>query len=923
MNAKQAPGSGAPALAQTLRWMLRSPLELLERYQRSYGDVFRLEIFGPRYPQDGGIGPLARRTVVVFSHPDHVQEIFSRSGDELRAGEAQQFLEWFLGPRSLMVLDGAEHHEERRVLLSLFTPERLAQYESILRAAAARAVEAWPEAEKTDLRLLVDRSLEAMNLELALGVDGKRIEQLVQLSRRARHAFSAPILFIPLLRSNLGDWSPGGQMASIRRGLRELVLEQIQRGNGAAQEASGSFLSLLLERQGGQVATEAELSLLLDRVITLLGGIDNASAAVAWTCHHLLQNPEALRRATEEARTGDEGMAAPGSYLEAACKESLRLHPPFPVVVRRVARPVSIGGVVLAPGGFVMASMYLMHRRPDLYPDPGAFQPERFLERQPRAGSYAPFGAGVRRCLGSALATRQMRVLLTEMLRRFDLRSVAPVLFQDTRRNVTVVPAKPLLVSLRLRRGPVSAKQIPGPPHSAVVQSLLSLTSQLQQGEELTRRFGDIFQVRLVMPRYSDDRRARPLVSGTVVLVSSPELLKEIFTKTGPELAGGASRRFAEWFVGRDSLLVLDGEDHRQERRELLSLFTPDRMAGADAVAREVTIEALDRLPAAGMLHLDSFLDELVREISVRLMFGPVEDAVSGRLRACVHHGLTSLGWSAPLMLFPWLRRDFGRWSPGGRAARVLEEFRRILAAEVGLTRSGVRSATSWLARLLALEAEPRDDPATVDRRVSRVLTILEGTETIAAALRWCLHHLLREPAVLALTRDDARSGTGSYLEAVCKETARIHPAIPILSRRVMQDTALGEYRLNQGMYLVGCIYLTHRRTDLYPEPDRFRPERFLERAFSPYEYLPFGGGVRRCLGQGIALRQMSLIVGELLRTFEFEGIPPTPSRAHRRAVMMVPSDPLRVRWRRASHGGSTGTSDQPASALAGRDQGG
>jgi cytochrome P450 len=136
----------------------------------------------------------------------------------------------------------------------------------------------------------------------------------------------------------------------------------------------------------------------------------------------------------------------------------------------------------------------------------------------------------------------------------------------------------------------------------------------------------------------------------------------------------------------------------------------------------------------------------------------------------------------------------------------------------------------------------------------------------------------------------------------------RIHPAIPVLARLVTTPTALGAYRLEPDTYLVGCIYLTHRRPDIYPEPDRFRPERFLERSFSPYEYVPFGGGVRRCLGYGLAFQQMSVVLDELLRTFDLQGQRRPRLRVHRRAVMMVPTDPLRTAVRRVSDARSSST---------------
>src|SRR6185503_18419668 len=179
------------------------------------------------------------------------------------------------------------------------------------------------------------------------------------------------------------------------------------------------------------------------------------------------------------------------------------------------------------------------------------------------------------------------------------------------------------------------------------------------------------------------------------------------------------------------------------------------------------------------------------------------------------------------------------------------------------------------------------------------VLTIFAGMVTVAVALRWCIRHLLDRPDVLGRARDEAQAGSSPYLDAVCKETMRIHPAIPVLARLVTSATDLGPYRLEPATYLLGCIYLTHRRPDLYPEPNRFRPERFLERSFSPYEYVPFGGGVRRCLGQGIALQQMSSVLGEFLRTCDLKGKRRPRLRVQRRAVYMLPADPLRASVRR------------------------
>jgi cytochrome P450 family 135 len=445
-----APGPAAPAVVQTWWWLRRSPLELLEAHQRRYGETFRLEILGPRYRRDRTRWPLARRTVVVYAAPRDVHEVFQRTGGALRAGEAQEFLEWFLGPRSLMVLDDAEHRDERRDMLALFGPDQLAGFERSMQRSAAAAVGGWAAGRGIDLRGLIDHAFEAVNFAIALGVRPDDIMPLIRLTRRARTVFAAPLLFLPVLRVDLGARSPGGCVTALRAALRDVIQRRARDFAAGAGAAEPCLLDTLLARAGGGL--DADLEAVLDRVITILGGMDNASAATAWACTHLLRHPAALERVGREVREcPDDAVPGPDSFLEAVCKESLRLHPPFPAIVRRVTQPVSIGGVDLVPGMFVLASMYLLHRRADLFPEPEAFRPERFTDVCHGFADYVPFGAGLRHCVGHAFAARQMRVVLAEILRRFEVEPDVMPALAATRRNVTVFPASPARATLRLR----------------------------------------------------------------------------------------------------------------------------------------------------------------------------------------------------------------------------------------------------------------------------------------------------------------------------------------------------------------------------------------------------------------------------------------------------------------------------------------
>jgi cytochrome P450 len=431
------PGPSAPALVQTWRWLRwGSSLGLLERYQRQYGDVFRVEVLGPSYRCDGRRWPLSRRTCVVYSAPETIREIFALTGDVLHAGEALAPLEGVLGRRALTLLDGAEHRDERRDMLALLSTDRLDRLEHRMVLAAARAVDRWTPGSGLDLWNLIERTVDELNHATALARHPDEVTWLRRMVHRARRGFLLR-LFMQTVRG--GRAEAGGRTDPSWRAVRDLVARQLHEGRARTPRAETLLLDVLLE--GNPAPSEADLDVVVQRLMTLGAGMENTIAAVAWTCLHLLRNPEALERVRSEVRGDRSHVPRPDSYLEAACKESLRLHPPFPFVIRRVAQPVSIGGFELAPGTLVVASLYLLHRRPELFPEPQAFRPERFMGERVRADAYLPFGTGPRRCLGHAFAVRQIRIMLAEIFRRFDLEleSVAPI--RAARRTITMVPA--------------------------------------------------------------------------------------------------------------------------------------------------------------------------------------------------------------------------------------------------------------------------------------------------------------------------------------------------------------------------------------------------------------------------------------------------------------------------------------------------
>jgi cytochrome P450 len=254
------------------------------------------------------------------------------------------------------------------------------------------------------------------------------------------------------------------------------------------------------------------------------------------------------------------------------------------------------------------------------------------------------------------------------------------------------------------------------------------------------------------------------------------------------------------------------------------------------------------------------------------------------------------LGWlrsvTSPLLLWPRLQVDLGRWSPWGHALALRRRVDAHLRETIARRR---RDDTTRGTDVLSMLVEARDDagnPMRDEQIVDEMLTLLvAGHETTATSLSWTLWRLLSEPAVLARARDEALAANGSnYLDAVIKETLRLNPIIPDVGRRLTRPMRIGDWDLPAGVAVAPCIYLTHRRPDLWPDAERFDPERFLGARPKPYEFFPFGGGVRRCLGMALALVEMRIVLSRLLVQVDVQLAPGYRPRLTRRSITFAPS---------------------------------
>ena len=392
---------------------------------RRYGDMFTLKI-----ANEG--------TWVFVTDPDAVKQIFTGDPRLLHAGEANVVLLPVLGSHSVLLLDEAAHMAQRKLMLPPFHGGRMRGYEQTMAEVAAREIERWPAGEPVSAW----PTMQAITLEVIMrtvfGVtDAERLRRLGD-ALRSSLSWSAD----PKRMARLALLGPRriAERGTLKRALKptdDLIFEEIRfRRDAPDLEQRDDVLSLLLQARhdDGSAMSDQELR---DELMTLLvAGHETSATALAWALEALARHPAALSRLREEVDAGDD------TYLDAVVQETLRLRPVIALVLRRLMEPMEIGGRLLPAGVTVAPCIYLMHRRPDIYPNPGAFRPERFLERPPGTYTWIPFGGGVRRCLGASFAQFEIKVVLRELVARLAIRPARPRPERRVRRAIVFAPER-------------------------------------------------------------------------------------------------------------------------------------------------------------------------------------------------------------------------------------------------------------------------------------------------------------------------------------------------------------------------------------------------------------------------------------------------------------------------------------------------
>jgi cytochrome P450 len=426
------PGPRMPAAAQTVAWAL-APTWVMDQCARRLGDAFTLT-FAP-----------SGMRLVLFGDPQAVKQVFTAPPDVAPSGAGSSPVAPVLGQSSVLTLTGREHMRQRKLLLPPFHGERMREYEDVMVQATRRDMASWPLGEPVRMQPHTRAITLEVIVRAVFGVETERMAPLKQAIRELAEPVRVVAVLRALMRRPTGA-RPTGALGRALDALDELIYAEIARRRGERdieQRADIMSLLLLARDEDGEAMTDVELR---DELVTLLlAGHETTATSVAWALERLVRHPEKLQRLTAEI---DAAGASDGGeeYMTAVVNETLRVRPVVGIVVRLLSEELQVGSYLLPEGTRVAPSIYLTNRNAQVYDEPEAFRPERFLEAAAETFSWIPFGGGIRRCIGASFAQMEMKVMLRTMLS--ELAPSAPKSRRGRRdewvrrRAVTLVPAR-------------------------------------------------------------------------------------------------------------------------------------------------------------------------------------------------------------------------------------------------------------------------------------------------------------------------------------------------------------------------------------------------------------------------------------------------------------------------------------------------
>jgi cytochrome P450 family 110 len=421
----------------------------------------------------------------------------------------------------------------------------------------------------------------------------------------------------------------------------------------------------------------------------------------------------------------------------------------------------------------------------------------------------------------------------------------------------------------------------------------------LSMMEDCAKRYGDIFTLS-VSPKLTP-----------IVFVSNPIALQEILTGDSTKqfsAPGNLNSLFAS-ILGNYSVISVSGTQHQRQRQLLTPPFHGDRMRSYTQVINDITEVVMGGLEINKPFSVRDITQAITLRTIIKAVFGVYEGDRAEKMEVLLGVMMDRLSSpvSVAMLYIPALQKDWGAWSPWGKYLRYQQEINKLIYQEIQERREKPDSSrTDILSLLVSAKDEAGESMSDQELRDELLTLLTAGQETTATALAWALYWIhklptVREKLLCELDNLDANPDANAlhkltYLNAVCCETLRIYPVGMLTFPRVVETPVrLCGWDLEPGTLLYGNIYLTHQREDLYPEPKKFDPERFLEKQFSPYEYLPFGGGVRRCIGAAFALFEMKIALVKILSEYSLALTDNSEVKPKRRGLVTAPASPIKM----------------------------
>ncbi|WP_392535255.1 cytochrome P450 [Nostoc sp. C117] len=429
-----------------------------------------------------------------------------------------------------------------------------------------------------------------------------------------------------------------------------------------------------------------------------------------------------------------------------------------------------------------------------------------------------------------------------------------------------------------------------GPKTPALLINAKFASDPLGYMNSLAKDYGDIFTINFGQT--------------PTVLVSNPNGIKQIFTKTKEITSPGKLQKIVAPLIGNNGLLLLDGLRHQHRRKLMMPAFHGARIHSYGQQICELTKTVIKEQAIGQPFLLFPTIQTITLQVLIKVWSGLHKgeryQQLTQAIPALLNFARTPL-WEIFASLPP-LQRDLGRWSPWGYFLSLQRQLDDLLYAEINERRQkSDQPPTNLLSELILARDETGEQLTNQDMRDLFLTLLLGGRDAAATAISWLLywtHHLptvreklLQELDSLGESPDPMSIVQLPYLNAVCNEALRLYPTQVItLPRLVESPIEVMGYELNPGTLLRVCIYSTHQREDLYSQPQEFKPERFLEKQFSAYEFLPFGGGTRRCPGEALAMFEMKLVLATILLHYQLSLASQEPVKPERRGANFPPA---------------------------------